>query len=187
MAQVHFRQTTAVETSGKAARSITGADNSPDTRGGLRMSALAMACLIATAPMVLTSCSGTSQTLVHGYQLNADTLDLVPEGSSREQALLALGTPSHTTKIDGTETFYYITQTAKRNIAFQNTKIIDQRILAIYFGNDQTVERIANYGLQEGKVFDFISRTTPTGGKDLSFLSQILGAATNVGNLFNRS
>ena len=38
----------------------------------------------------------------------------------------------------------------------------------------RTVERIANYGLENGRVFDFISRTTPTGGRDSSFLGSIL-------------
>jgi outer membrane protein assembly factor BamE (lipoprotein component of BamABCDE complex) len=28
--------------------------------------------------------------------------------------------------------------------------------------------------LKDGKVFDFISRTTPTGGKDQNFLTQII-------------
>ena len=36
---------------------------------------------------------------------------------------------------------------------------------------------IANYGLKDGKVFDFISRTTPTGGKDQTFLGQMLAGA----------
>ena len=36
---------------------------------------------------------------------------------------------------------------------------------------------IANYGMQDGKVFDFISRTTPTGGKDQNFLGQMLAGA----------
>jgi outer membrane protein assembly factor BamE (lipoprotein component of BamABCDE complex) len=49
--------------------------------------------------------------------------------------------------------------------------------MTVYFNEDQTVSRIANYGLKDGKVFDYITRTTPTGGKDISFLSQLLGAA----------
>jgi hypothetical protein len=28
--------------------------------------------------------------------------------------------------------------------------------------------------MQDGKVFDFISRTTPTGGKDQTFIGQLL-------------
>ena len=35
---------------------------------------------------------------------------------------------------------------------------------------------IASYGLQDGVVFDFISRTTPTGGNELSLVRQLLRA-----------
>ena len=51
--------------------------------------------------------------------------------------------------------------------------MVDQRVLAVYFDPERRVTRIANYGLKDGKVFDFISRTTPTGGEELSFLTQI--------------
>ena len=40
------------------------------------------------------------------------------------------------------------------------------------------VERRANYTLQDGKVFDTISRTTPTGGRDLTFLQQAAKVVT---------
>jgi outer membrane protein assembly factor BamE (lipoprotein component of BamABCDE complex) len=32
---------------------------------------------------------------------------------------------------------------------------------------------LANYGLKDGKIFDYISRTTPTGGEELSVLGQV--------------
>jgi outer membrane protein assembly factor BamE (lipoprotein component of BamABCDE complex) len=35
------------------------------------------------------------------------------------------------------------------------------------------VKRLANYGLQDGKIFDFISRTTPTSGQELSYLAPL--------------
>jgi outer membrane protein assembly factor BamE (lipoprotein component of BamABCDE complex) len=38
------------------------------------------------------------------------------------------------------------------------------------------VDRIANYGMKDRKVFDFISRTTPTGGSGPDFLKNIMGA-----------
>ncbi|MGO4840124.1 outer membrane assembly protein BamE, partial [Rhizobiaceae sp. 2RAB30] len=50
-------------------------------------------------------------------------------------------------------------------------------ILAVYFGPDGRVANIAHYGLKDGKVFDFVSRTTPTGGKDNSFIGQLLSGA----------
>jgi outer membrane protein assembly factor BamE (lipoprotein component of BamABCDE complex) len=36
------------------------------------------------------------------------------------------------------------------------------------------VQRLAEYGLKDSKVFDFVSRTTPTSGNDLSLVSSIL-------------
>jgi outer membrane protein assembly factor BamE (lipoprotein component of BamABCDE complex) len=50
-------------------------------------------------------------------------------------------------------------------------KVVDQRVIAVYFDNDRKVKRVAEYGLKDGKIFDFISRTTPTGGADLSLLN----------------
>lgn len=120
------------------------------------------------------------ETLTQGYVIDQQSLDLVPVGSSREQVLLALGSPSTTATFDN-EVFYYISQTRRRPVAFMNPKLVDQRILAVYFNQEGRVENIANYGLQDGKVFDFISRTTPTGGRDLNFLGQMLSGIGNMG------
>ena len=40
----------------------------------------------------------------------------------------------------------------------------DRNVVAIYFNQGGTVEQVANYGLKDGKVFDFISRKTPAPG-----------------------
>ena len=45
-------------------------------------------------------------------------------------------------------------------------------MLALYFDKGGKVSRIANYGMKDGKVFDFVSRTTPTGGQEPSFLQK---------------
>lgn len=140
--------------------------------------ASAVPVLLAVGAVALTGCStsgllNTSEVYKQGYVIDEQTLALVPPGSSREQVLLTLGTPTTTETFDN-EVFYYISQTRRRGAAFMKAKLVDQRILAVYFDKDGTVERIANYGLQDGKIFDFISRTTPTGGRDQSFLAQIL-------------
>ncbi len=106
--------------------------------------------------------------------LDPKQLELVPVGSSREQVLLSLGSPSTTATFDSNDVYYYISQTRRRDAAFMKPKLVDQRVLAIYFGKDGRVTRIANYGLKDGKVFDFISRTTPTGGEDQNFLQQLM-------------
>ena len=94
--------------------------------------------------------------------------------------LIALGSPS-TTANYGNDVFYYISQTRKRSVAFMPDKVVDQRVVAVYFDKNEKVERIANYGLKDGKVFDFISDTTPTGGGDESFLQQVLGGVVGIG------
>ena len=54
-----------------------------------------------------------------------------------------------------------------------NQRVVDQRVIAIYFDKNRQVQRLANYGLQDGKIFDFISRTTPTSGQELSYLAPL--------------
>ena len=153
----------------------------------MRTTSLALTAILAAG---LAACNGgVGQTITHGYQLDQDALALVPEGSSREQVLLSLGTPSTTNTVEGSETFYYITQKKRKRVAFANGSIVNQRVLAVYFGSDDTVNRIANYGLKDGRVFDFKRRVTPTGGKDISFLGQLLSAGKGGGapsSLFNK-
>ena len=137
---------------------------------------------VALGTLILLGGCSTSEVLNQGYIVDDQTIQLVPVGSSREQVLLALGSPSTTATFDN-EVFYYISQKRVRSMAFMNPKLVDQRVLAVYFGPDGTVKSLANYGLQNGVLFDFISRTTPTGGKDVSFLGQILepGAPPSIG------
>src|SRR5690606_8549722 len=57
------------------------------------------------------------ETITQGYVIDQEAMDLVPVGSSREQVVLALGTPSTTATFDN-EVLYYISQTRKRPVAF---------------------------------------------------------------------
>ncbi len=124
--------------------------------------------------------SGVSQTTQHGYVVSPTALEQIPPGSSKEQVLIALGSPS-TTANYGNDVFYYISQTRQRAAAFMPDKVIDQRVVAVYFNDKDQVDHVANYGLKDGKVFDFISRTTPTGGADQSFLQQVLSGVIGFG------
>lgn len=109
-----------------------------------------------------------------GYVVPEYAVEQVPVGSSKDQVLIALGSPS-TTENFGGEAFYYISQTRKQPVAFMPEKVVSQRVLAVYFDDKDTVTRIADYGLKDGKAFDFVSRTTPTAGTDENFLNQVLG------------
>lgn len=132
---------------------------------------------LLAAATALSACN-TSQVLNQGYIVDQSALEATPVGSSREQVLLSLGTPSTTQIVDSNEVFYYISQQRKRGLAFQKTKLVGQSVLAVYLDNEGTVARIANYTLQDGRVFDMISRTTPTGGRERGFLAGVLGGFT---------
>lgn len=134
---------------------------------------LALAVVVALPAISgLTGCT-TEQIMRHGAIISSDQLDLIPVGSSRDQVLLALGSPSTTGQFK-TEVFYYISQTKVKRYAYQKSRVTEQQVLSVYFDDANTVSRVAKYGLQDGRVFDFISRTTPTGGKDYTFLTQLL-------------
>lgn len=160
--------------------------------GSTTLSRGARAMVFAASTLgVLAGCSATEslaprgsltagETLHQGYVFDQQALDFVPVGSSREQVLLALGSPTTTATFDN-EVFYYISQTRKRSVAFMKPQLVDQRVLAVYFGADGRVSNLAAYGMKDGKVFDFMSKTTPTGGKDLTFLGQILSGAKKGG------
>jgi outer membrane protein assembly factor BamE (lipoprotein component of BamABCDE complex) len=134
--------------------------------------------LASCAALALAGCNAAEtlspgETLHQGYVVDEEMLEMVPVGSSREQVMLALGSPSTTATFDN-EVFYYISQTRHRPVAFMNPRVVDQRVLAVYFGEDDRVTNIADYGLRDGRVFDFISRTTPTAGRDQNFLQQLI-------------
>lgn len=134
--------------------------------------ALAGLALTVGASTLLAGCA---ETYDHGYVAPDNALDQVQVGASREQVLLVLGSPSTTSTVGG-EAFYYISQHTSRPVAFLNQTTTEQKVLVVYFDQKGTVKEIGNYGLQDGKVFDFISRKTKTTGSDYGLLSQILKA-----------
>jgi outer membrane protein assembly factor BamE (lipoprotein component of BamABCDE complex) len=136
--------------------------------GKRRRLALALGCALA-----LAGCGRFSETLQRGYVLQEGALEQIPVGATQEQVLIVLGTPSTVATVSG-EVFYYISQTTQREAAFLPYEVKDQRVIAVYFDKDRRVRRLANYGLRDGKVFDFLSRTTPTGGQEVNYLRGVL-------------
>src|SRR5215831_4617369 len=132
--------------------------------------ALCVAALLAALAAPLGGCF--TQTYQRGYVLADGALEQIPLGATQEQVLIVLGTPSTVATVSG-EVFYYISQRSEQT-AFMPQKVVDQRVVAVYFDNKRRVQRLANYGIQDGKIFDFISRTTPTAGRELNYLQAIL-------------
>ncbi|MBM6595528.1 outer membrane protein assembly factor BamE [Microvirga pudoricolor] len=135
---------------------------------------LAAAALLTSA---LAGCMG-GETFQRGYIVDEQALASVKKGMSAEQVLNTLGTPSTVSTV-GNKNWYYISQKSQRTLQFLGESVVDQQVTAVYFDNGLRVERVALYGIQDGKVFDFISRTTPSGGEESSFLGQIFKGTNN--------
>jgi outer membrane protein assembly factor BamE (lipoprotein component of BamABCDE complex) len=122
----------------------------------------------------LSACSSLEQEVQpKGYILDEDALVSIKPGTDVQTVLKVMGTPSTVSTV-GNQTFYYISQTTRQRFKFLTPTIADQRVAAVYFNKNFKVERIANYGMQDGVVFDFISRTTPTGGNEQSFVRNLM-------------
>jgi outer membrane protein assembly factor BamE (lipoprotein component of BamABCDE complex) len=149
---------------GRSPRVATRTGSTTRRRGLSFILAAALSCAF------LTGC--TSEQYQKGYILPEGALEQIPIGASQDQVLIVLGTPSTVATLSG-EVFYYISQRSERKVAFMNQQLIDQRVIAVYFDKNRHVIRLANYGLQDGKIFDFISRTTPTSGQEISYLTPL--------------
>jgi outer membrane protein assembly factor BamE (lipoprotein component of BamABCDE complex) len=149
--------------------SQTGAKARRPRMGSVCWRGMRAAFAVALVCAVLGGCSEEFQ---KGYILPDGALEQIPIGASQDQVLIVMGTPSTVATLSG-EVFYYISQRAERAVAFMPQKVIDQRVIAIYFDKNRQVTRLANYGLKDGKIFDFISRTTPTSGQEMSYLTPL--------------
>jgi len=144
-------------------------------------SGLFAALLTAMAALSLGGCTDMfSQVYQRGYIPPEGALEQVPLGASQEQVLIVLGTPSTVATVSG-EVFYYISQRAEQKLAFMQQTVTNQRVIAVYFDKQRRVERLANYGLKDGRVFDFVSRTTPSGGTELNYLNYIFSITKPIG------
>jgi outer membrane protein assembly factor BamE (lipoprotein component of BamABCDE complex) len=135
---------------------------------------LAAATVLASS---LAACT-MGEEFQRGYVVDENAIGQVKQGMNAEQVLQTLGTPSTVSTV-GNKNWYYISQRSSRTFQFLGEQVVDQRVTAVYFNNNLRVERVALYGLQDGQVFDFISRTTPSGGQETSFLTQIFRGSNN--------
>ncbi len=128
-----------------------------------------------TLGSTLGGCIGYEGDFDRGYQIDDQTVSQLKVGATtKPQALALLGTPSTTSTVGG-DAWYYIGQKMHRALAFMPVQMTDQHVLAVYFNKNGTVDRIANYGMKDGKVFDYVTRTTPTGGTEPDFLKNMMG------------
>jgi outer membrane protein assembly factor BamE (lipoprotein component of BamABCDE complex) len=95
---------------------------------------------------------------------------------SREDVVRLIGSPSAVATFNP-NIWYYISET-QEYWAFLKPKVTEQKVIQVTFNDSGRIEGIKNYDLKDGQDIAMVQRTTPTSGKELTILEQILG---NVG------
>lgn len=134
-------------------------------RRGLRGFALAALVGIAGA--------GCAETITkHGHMFQDSELKQITPGMSSEQVRTSLGTPTTTASLGTGSAFYYISSVESQSMFFAPTEK-DRRVVAVYFSQLGAVDRVAQYGLKDGKVVDYLKNETPAHAKDEGILKAL--------------
>lgn len=139
--------------------------------------------LTIAAPLLLGGCAG--QIDRHGHLFTDVDLQQIQPGMSQDQVRVMLGTPDTTGTLDG-DVFYYISSTRK-TLPMGRPKVIDRKVVAIYFNDAQTVREVGHYGLKDGRIINFAEGETPTYGKKLTALEQMFGNLANRRSLLKQA
>jgi outer membrane protein assembly factor BamE (lipoprotein component of BamABCDE complex) len=103
-----------------------------------------------------------------GVSTGDTLLDQIDIGATRQQVLNVYGSPTITARTpSGSMLLYYPASDA-------NAAPAERIITAVYFGSDDKVERLARYGVKNGKIFDSISQRELTSGVEYPFLETLL-------------
>ena len=128
--------------------------------------------------LLVSAAAGCSPIVAtHGNIVEPERLGEIHEGvSTKSDVANTLGTPTATGTLDP-NTWYYIGQRTEK-VAFFAPEVVERKVVAFHFDESGMLRKLEQLDLSAGQEVDFVSRTTPTAGKDLGFLEQMLG---NVG------
>ena len=136
------------------------------------ISALALCCL-----MVVTGCAATYRN--HGYvPPEEDLQNLVVGVDSRATVDDVIGPPSLSGVLaDGN---YYYVRSRVREYGMFRPQVVERRVLAISFNDNDTIANIEEFGLEDGQVVPLARRVTDSSVVSNGFLRQLL---SNIGNI----
>tara|TARA_R110002072_G_scaffold14107_27_gene58884 strand:+ start:83 stop:568 length:486 start_codon:yes stop_codon:yes gene_type:complete len=124
---------------------------------------------------MLAGCSPTLNN--HGNIPEAELIQSIRIGSSnREQIAAMLGNPSAVATFDK-ESWYYVGMRTSQ-IAFLEPEILERKVLVVRFDKQGIVQQVERLDKEDGREVQIVDRKTPTRGKELTILEQLLG---NVG------
>lgn len=142
------------------------------------LSALTALGLLALAG---TACAPIVAT--RGNMADPERLAEIKPGSSRQEDVAGLlGTPSHVGTFDHS-VWYYIGQKTEKTAFFQ-PEVVERRVVVVQFDPQGVVINLKTLDASQGQEVEMVDRATPTSGRELGFLEQLIG---NVGRFGTKS
>lgn len=109
-----------------------------------------------------------------GYVFDADAVaEIQPGVHGRREVAELLGTPSSVAAFDK-NVWYYIGEQTQR-VAFLSPDILDREVIVVRFNDIGVVEDVGLLGVEDGQEIQFVERTTPTAGNELTIWEQFFG------------
>jgi outer membrane protein assembly factor BamE (lipoprotein component of BamABCDE complex) len=137
---------------------------------------LAAAILAGSA---LSACAPVASS--HGFlALDVKPAEVKVGQDTKSTVLERLGSPSTKSTFDE-NTWYYMSQSVER-VAFYRPRVTKREVVAVSFDPAEKVASVNSYTLADGKIIALNGRETPTRGRELTILEQLLG---NVGRVAN--
>jgi outer membrane protein assembly factor BamE (lipoprotein component of BamABCDE complex) len=136
--------------------------------------------IAASAVAVVAAC--TPEKDLHGMLPDKELIAEIKPGQTRQEDVTRiLGTPSAMATFDK-ETWYYIGEKTE-TLAFFKPDILEQKVLVVRFTKEGVVDDLEQVDAKkDGKSITPVARETPTKGKELTLIQQLVG---NVGR-FNK-
>ncbi len=139
-----------------------------------RVAGLVLAAMIGGG---LSGC--TPEVKNHGYAPDDVLLAEIAAGQdTRGSVRRKIGRPSTTGVF--TQTGWYYVATTVEHYLYNAPAVTGRRVVAVQFDANDVVAGVNVYGIDDGRIIDLQTRTTPTHGRELTILQQLLG---NLGTL----
>ena len=114
----------------------------------------------------------------NGFQaIDAKPTDIVAGTDTRQTVLTKLGSPSTTSAFESDTIWYYVSQTTEK-YTYNRPQVTQRSVTEITFNEGGQVAGVRTLGLDDGERVSMNGRETPTRGRQLTILEQLLG---NVG------
>lgn len=142
-------------------------------RFSLHKNGLTKLVLVLSLGAGLAACD-IQERFSHGYVPDQELIEAVRPGvHSRDQVARLLGSPSSIGTFEA-QYWYYISRTVER-VAMLEPEVIDQNVLVVEFDENDVVADLRQYTLEDGRIIDPVTQTTPTRGQELNLIQQLLG------------